>query len=446
MDKINDFSELRSLVGEPGGAETFNKKGKKSARSSNRKGNLKPKRENQSQGPQNPPKSNRKKRSSGSQNLSHLVFKRKVKVYCWNVKATIALLDRRDDLMPVLKRALENDGTHPKDVAGHLLGEEVGREVVGRRLLDSCTGLGLLEKRGEQQRPRYFLTENGHKALEAGSVLVPEEGTWTIWACNDPLLDYPILRVEPYNESSAFDEVHGNKKQEARDRNDGFERFPKWLEASLGKVSRPSAVGTKEIRLDSIGSSVDPVADHSDLEIIWTPEARGLNLNGNLSGSDVHATPPAPKVSFDDVWRELLKGESLWDSWAQEANHLLVSFDQTESSEREPMQRNLKFSKPNLAKYGSFEPTSRRVEIFPATESDAQAWAEWKLKNRINTYAIESDFFVWREQSISCFGDYGNALTLPARSELAGRIWSERQNQEKQSRTWHLMAVEDWGI
>lgn len=110
------------------------------------------------------------------------------------------------------------------------------------------------------------------------------------------------------------------------------------------------------------------------------------------------------------------------------------------------MQRNLKFSKPNLAKYGSFEPTSRRVEIFPATESDAQAWAEWKLKNRINTYAIESDFFVWREQSISCFGDYGNALTLPARSELAGRIWSERQNQEKQSRTWHLMAVEDWGI
>ncbi|MBA4503712.1 hypothetical protein [Marinobacterium marinum] len=445
LNKINDFSQLGNLIDQaekPVPVKEAQPEPHRPTKRANKK-----KLEQARQRPTSKQAEKPQTHAIPSKSLSATFqLKRTVNVYCWNVKATISRSAKRDDLMPVLKRALENEGTYAQDIAGHLLGEEVGREVVGHRLLEMCTGLGLLEIQGEKKRPRYFLSEDGQKALDAGRVMVPEEGTWTIWASDDQLLEYPILRVKPCRESSAYDEVMGDKKQDTKKRSDNFETIPKWLEASVHKLSQPSATGNELIRLDSIEPRIERTDHEAQLEITWSPEARNLLLKGKIADSKVNATPTAPAVSFEEVWRELLEDAHLWSSWDRDKSRLLVSFSETKGQEREPMQRRLEFVTPRLSMFGSFDATSRLISIFPASQADAQYWAEWILQNKINTYATEPDYSAWCEQATLPLNEYSDVLNLPTRSELASQIWMGRHNQKNTSKTWHIMAVEDWGI
>lgn len=445
LNKISDFSQLGNLIGQTEKPVPVKKAQPEPTRQTKRANKKKPEQARQRPMSKQAEKPQAQALPSESSS-STFQLKRTVKVHCWNVKATIARSAKRDDLMPVLKRALENDGTYAQDIAGHLLGEDVGREVVGHRLLEMCTGLGLLQRQGKKQRSRYLLSEDGQKALDDGRVMVPEEGIWTIWASDDPLFDYPVLRVEPCRESSAYDEVLGDKKQETKKRSDSFETIPKWLTASVHKLSQPSAIGNGLIRLDSIEPRIERTDHEAQLEVTWSPEDRNLILKGKIAKNEVNATPLAPAVSFEEVWKEVLEDNDLWSSWSRDKSCLLVSFSETKEQEREPMQRQLEFEKPRLSQFGSFDATRRPVSIFPASQTDAQHWAEWILQNKINTYATESDYSAWCEQATLPFNEYSGVLNLPTRSELASQMWTGRHNQKNTSKIWHMMAVEDWGI
>ena len=379
------------------------------------------------------------------------ILRRRIDVSCWNVKATISKATiskatKRNDLLPVLKRAQENNGTNGRDIAKHLLGEGVGRETVGVRLLIICESLGLLANQGERYHASYCLTEEGMKALESGNVMVPEEGTWTIWASNDPLLNYPVLRVEPYKESSAFDEVYGDKKRETKDRNSNFENTKRWLRDACSKVDMPAAIGNELIRLDHIDTKVEPIDSNAQLTLEWIPKANYLEINGSIHGSSVRATPKAPETLFNKVWWELLENECLIRQWEELRECLLVSFDSTKGTERSLMERQLEFAKPRLYQFGNFEPTCQTVAIFPQSQEDAQKWAEWKLQNQINTYATELVFPTWREEALRPFDEYSDNIELPTRDELAFDIWEKRDDTQNVSTVWHLMAAKDWGV
>ncbi|MCW7554499.1 hypothetical protein NX722_18095 [Endozoicomonas gorgoniicola] len=374
------------------------------------------------------------------------VLHRNIDVFCWNVKATISKAAKRDDLLPVLRRTQENNGTYGKDIASHLLGEEVGREAVGVRLLDVCESLGLLVNQGERSRPRYYLTEEGEEALKSGCVMVPEEGTWTIWASNDPVLNYPVLRVEPFRECSAYHEIKGDKKGELKNRNENFEDTSRWLRDACSVVNMPAAIGNELIRLDKIDTKVECIDSNAQLTLEWIPKANYLEISGSIDGSSVNATPQAPDVSFNTVWQELLENERLWGQWEKPKERLLLSFDSTKGAERSLMQRQLEFAKPRLYQFGNFGPTCRTVAIFPKSQEDAQQWAEWKLQNQINTYATESVFPTWREEALRPFDEYSDTIELPTRDELAFDIWEKRDDTQNVSTVWHLMAAKDWGV
>ncbi|MEO0603486.1 MAG: hypothetical protein AAF211_18755, partial [Myxococcota bacterium] len=146
--------------------------------------------------------------------MHRIYLRRTVAVRCWRVVGRIAKTTKRAELRPVLLRAQEQGETDAGDIAGHLLFESRSRRVVAERLLRIAEVYGLLERNDR----RYRLTDQGQEAIATAQVFVPEHGTWTVWASNDPLLATPILRVDPWSEPTAYDEVWGNERDKARER------------------------------------------------------------------------------------------------------------------------------------------------------------------------------------------------------------------------------------
>ena len=145
---------------------------------------------------------------------SDVILERPVEIRCWRVVGEVAKAEKRPELTPVLLRASETGGTDARDVAGHLLFEARSRRVVAERLLDIGVAYKLLEKRGRA----FVLTGAGETAIDTEKVLVPDYGTWTVWASEDPLLPSPVLRIEPWNEPNAYTEIFGNNRESATQR------------------------------------------------------------------------------------------------------------------------------------------------------------------------------------------------------------------------------------
>ncbi len=103
-----------------------------------------------------------------------IVLCRDLELWGYRVVGTIAFATRREWEPSLLKLAVQHGAATPDLVVRELLG---GRTGVARRLLDVCTGLGLLERRTDA----WVATPAGRAAAESGSVLIPERGTWTAW-------------------------------------------------------------------------------------------------------------------------------------------------------------------------------------------------------------------------------------------------------------------------
>ena len=101
-----------------------------------------------------------------------IILERSVTVGCWRVVGQVAKSQRRTELVPVLMRADENDGTDARDLAEHLLFESRSRRVVANRLLRIATAYGLVEESSRD----FVLTEAGKRAIHTGEVFVPEDG------------------------------------------------------------------------------------------------------------------------------------------------------------------------------------------------------------------------------------------------------------------------------
>ena len=132
-----------------------------------------------------------------------IILERPVNVGCWRTVGQVAKAGKRAELLPVLVRAQETGGTNARDLAGHLLFEPRSRRVVADRLLHIGAAYGLLDVDSHA----FTLTEAGKEAIDTGEVFVPEDGAWTLWASDDPALPSPVLRIEPWNEPTAFDEI-----------------------------------------------------------------------------------------------------------------------------------------------------------------------------------------------------------------------------------------------
>lgn len=369
-----------------------------------------------------------------------IVLQRPLRVECWRVVGQVAKAATRAELMPVLLRARETDGTDAGDLANHLLFEPRSRKSVAERMLRIAEVLKLVERRDRQ----FVLTAEGAEALANQEVFVPEDGVWTIWGSADPLLPGAILRVDPCkDEPNALDEVRGSKKAAAKDRS--FATTPKWLRQSLGRPMAPCAAGRPLIRIDHLEERGERLADKAALRVAWDVTAGALALEGNLAGGKVDAALVAPDRSPAWVWQHLLEQEALWPRWDSGRQALRLKFHETEDTERAPMLRDVRFLQPVLPELGSFDPlVVGRVPLLADTAADAQAWAEWRLANNVQTYATSALFTEWCAQARRPFEEEFNP-TLATRAAMAHAAWRDRGERPAPS-VWHLIAAEDWGM
>ena len=403
-----------------------------------------------------------------------IVLERSVPVRCWHVVGQIAKAEKRPELMPVLLRAREADGTDAHDLTEHLLFESQSRRVVADRLLQIAHDYGLVKKkesepgawstwpsgdplrslrpraaweelsayeeiRGVEERDGVFaLTEAGETAIDTEEVLVPKPGTWSIWTSDDPLLPSRILRIAPWEEPSAYEEIRGAGREDARQRSPGL--LPDWLRDVAGTPIKPAAEGAA-VRIDELQEKAEAV--DGTLRLSWNVGEGRLQLTGTLEGKEVETELEAPPISPDQIWFLLLEEEALLRRWDIDGQQLHVSFDETGDTEREAMARDLEFEAPKIPGYGKFEPlTVRGVAITADSHAGAQSWAQWRLQARIRDYATSERYATWRKEAADPFNQY--EVELPTRTELFDEVWNQTTSPEP--RAWRLAAAEDWRL
>ncbi len=367
----------------------------------------------------------------------NIILERPVEVRCWRVVGQVAKAEKRPELMPVLLRIRENGGTGARDVAEHLLFESRSRRVVAERLLDIGVAYKLLEKRGRA----FELTEAGETAIDTEKVLVPECGTWTIWASVDPLLPSPILRIEPWKEPTAHDELR-NKRQRTEERR--HDALPTWIRNVEGTPIKPAAGRGAVIRVDDLEDKAEAVDANGFLRLRWNFGDGRLQLTGILEGKKVATELEAPSTSPDRVWRTLLENGGLLEQWDEKRQVLCVSFDDTNDPEREAMSRVLEFESPYLGFYGKFEPLNvPDVPITAPSEAEAQSWAKWRLRARIRDYATSERYSAWRGEAADPFEQY--EIELPTRTELFDEVCNGTP-ERPDPLFWRLAAAEDWRL
>lgn len=363
-------------------------------------------------------------------------LRRSLAVRCWRVVGRVAKAAKRPELIPLLVRVRDQGWSSADDIATHLLFEPQSRKVVADRLLRIAATYRLLD----EHRGRYTLTEQGRLVIESEQVFVPEHGTWTFWASEDPLLGSRVLRVDAWQEPSAYDEVWGKERNTKR----SFERLPPWLTEVVGKVQRPCAGAGHSLRIDELETQGEVVSAEANLAVEWAVEDGRLRVTGSLGGSRVSTDLQPPAHSHTEVWQELLEHGGFWPSWDPATEALRVGFDDTAEAERESMTRNLRFERPHLEGLGLFEATAvSGVSLAALSQDDAERWVRWRLESRIRDYATERRMADWAAAAKEPFTNH--SVRLPTRSDLAREAWGTRGSRPS-PRTWHLVAAEDWRL
>ena len=369
-----------------------------------------------------------------------ITLERSVIVRCWRVVGQVAKAEKRTELIPVLLRVRETGGTDARDLAENLLFESRSRRGVAERLLNIALAYGLVE---QEERGVFTLTEAGETAIDTDEVFVPEHGAWTIWASEDPLLLSPILRIEPWNnEPNAYSEIR------RRDQKSTEERFPEdlpvWLQNVVSTTPITPAANSAAICINHLENKAEAVETNDTLRLSWNVGDGRLQLTGIIEGKKVATELEAPSLSLDQIWSTLLEEEDLLEQWDKDRQKLCVDFDETDETERKAMFRDLRFEFPHISDYDAFDPlTVGGVAVSPSSEADAQSWAKWRLRTRIQDYATAGRYAAWRAEATDPFDQY--EIELPTRTELFNEF-CDRTTNRPAPEFWHLAAAEDWRL
>jgi hypothetical protein len=359
-------------------------------------------------------------------------LKRAISVQGWHVTGTIAFATKREWEPALLKLAVQHGSLTAEVVVSELLG---GRSGVARRLLDICTRLGLLEV----QRQAWVPTQAGRAAAQTGLVLVPERGTWTLWAAEDPLLPSPIVAAAPWKEPSAYDE-------RTRDARRSIQELPHWLIAAIGTVVEPLGGKHRALRIDDLGKEArgEPADARASLGLALTitPAGARVRFTAKIDGDALDADVPAPSLSHDHAWASLLRQAGLAKQWDARRSALLTAFTEASEAERSSLVRTVCFTRPELVGLGRFDDTTvESVPLCPSSQSDAATWAKWRLVQGVKTYLLDGGLQAAYRDAAAPFGDM--APGCPPRVELASHA---RGDARPPPQFWRLQAPTDWSL
>lgn len=364
---------------------------------------------------------------------SSIRLERTIALQQWRVSGTLAVSIKREWEPAVLKLAAQHEWLTPQIVVQDLLG---GRQGIARRLLDICTGLGLLEAKGQ----RWWATEAGRQAAATGLVLLPERGLWTLWTAEDPLLRHAVVAVSRWTgEPSAYEE-------RGRDVQRSFKGLPVALTSAIGRVLDVPGGPLRAIRIDDLGKIPrgEPIETTAKVRITWTvdPLETRCRLEGRVEDQPIDAELPPPGHTHEQVWRSLLRDAGLEPQWDSRRRVLRVPFKDTTEVERSRMARALRIEAPRLDGVGRFDDTTvDPVELRARSPEDATVWARWRFSRALTTYATDDAIEEAYGRAAEPFE--GMAGPCPSRAEL---VRLARGDGRPPPSFWWLQAPMDWSL
>ena len=311
--------------------------------------------------------------------------------------------------------------------------------VLARRLLEVCERAGLLKV---EAGVVSAITDAGERAVADGCVFVEEYSTWRAWWSEDSLLPHALLRLELENEPKARDEVVRPRGQDRTPLS--FMPAPQPLSRLLHKALKiPAGDKLREAELREVGKCADfRAVEGADLLVELTEEGSAtIRAVGQVDDARLEWDLAPPDLFFSELWESLRAANGIEASWNSARGKLRVAFDPALGDALTLFRTSLKLASPDVPELGSFEQgTVHDVPIEPATEDDAQKWADWLLGQGITDY-LWPDAFASRSREVAARFPH-HRVRMSTAAQLAARL---RGNiaQPAEPRYWHVQAPLD---
>lgn len=364
-----------------------------------------------------------------------------MQVECWIVQGEISFAKKRPELLPLLMAVKEFGVASINDISRHLLFAETGRRKVAERWLNIAKIYGLVSQ-NEEKPVKFSLTEYGEDVLETEKVFVPQQGLWKIWYSNDPLLSFPILKIESAEIEKSYDVIKSKKDRKDNVQPDTIEGIPNVLAGYFNRKTSGTALLSKdEIKLETVELKGEKNKPGLNLQLQWDVAQQTVSITGANK-----VTTTGPSLPEEHLWKAYLKntptgsGRYLIENLDTEDGVLKFDFESCESKDIISSQKSIEFPKISWEQFGAFNPiTVRNVPIKPTDADDAQKWFDLRIQESINTFCTESVFENLINSAKKGLEEY--SPLKPERRDLALKGW-----QQENKNRWYLMATEDWDV
>ncbi len=370
-------------------------------------------------------------------------LKRNIPVRRFDLVATIAREEKRAEITPVLAwasaRAAGGRSLDPAALALELLGPGAGMITVAKRLLLICRDLRLLSD------DLTRLTDDGARAAQSGNVLQPEMGEWTIWACEDPLVEFPIVGVAPKAADVNGHDREARRREGPRQRPEPMPGWVQWAE----KRSAAMLADGRLVRFDDISAPAVAADTGDELQLFWTPggtpEVHALGVIGPKARID-QPLVLGELPSRGRVWAELLEARGFAQRWDSTRMALRIPFKAaTTDDERLNMRTQLTFQSPTIGALGQFrDVTVSNVKLSPDSDLAATEWAKYQIVSQVGDVQTKNVFDQVSRRVRAAFDGWN--VQPPSREALARELAGSGVGGPRPRAYWALQSALDWNL
>ena len=328
-----------------------------------------------------------------------LILSRGVDVESYVAIAEIGVPSKREEILAVLKLAAEQGGTvKAEDINTKLLGRPP-ESPHGQRIIMVIESFGLVGAVGSREGGPYMLTDAGRDNLQKGEVMVPEEGSYLLFATTDPLFKEPLLRIErtQFVEPNEAQNFFGRRKepQAQTQESESVER-PGYLDRyARGYLFRQASDMNRQVQVNSISERVARSSSKLEVEVTLELEPNPppkVKVRTNLKQGK---TEVYVETRFDlgylDALQAVVGDEGRLEMVVAEPT-LLVPWRSVSPNEAERFKKEVDARNPTVGEFGSFSGVKLVLPILPSSERDAVSWANHLLHKAVNTYVDESGY------------------------------------------------------
>lgn len=388
-------------------------------------------------------------------NYSPIQLQRKVTVQCIEVSATISRPESREDLLIALrfgKEMLENGSEFsPSTIVTHLLhdfpinaGQRILRRLEDLKLVVRVNSRGSLFPKEDTE---YELTQKGEEALESERIFMPEYHAMEIRYVEDVLFPQRVIGIQLIKESLRdvmMEEEGDEESQQWQERKKDFISVPETLQKIQG-----CEISILEGNESYLGPIIFEKIDEK-VRLLTTEQQVLFTLVIDIeSGAELtlqvgqHTHPlKTPNIQYNEIFFSLLKQKGL--SWNKIAAAVECCYDELDVDAKRDFKRDFIIQTPQFIELGVFDETVLGgVSIIPKTQEDAEAWADFLVKEEIRDYTTENKYKKIIVEVRNKFPLWEGLHILSIEELIQEEKKAMDQDGIHSSRYWYLQAPRD---